>query len=176
MFQITRRITLAFSCGARSAFKLNGKDYLRSMLSRRQLQGFVRQRVDRTAHRSRRYLPSKPSISKYANLPGTQDMSVPASMATVFDRASVKDISRLSMFGLSDITWHLSGAPFCLSNFSIAPSDCSLEGMSLAKRGSKSWQWLRPFRSFFLPRLDSSNDKYLARFSGITKARANCSS
>jgi hypothetical protein len=36
-----QRITLAFSCGARSAFKLIGKGYLRSMLSRRQLQGFV---------------------------------------------------------------------------------------------------------------------------------------
>jgi len=36
-----RGLTLAFSCGARSAFKLKGKDYLRSMLSRRQLQGFV---------------------------------------------------------------------------------------------------------------------------------------
>jgi hypothetical protein len=34
-------ITTAFSCGARSAFKLNEKDYLRSMLSRRQLQGIV---------------------------------------------------------------------------------------------------------------------------------------
>ena len=32
---------MAFSCGARSAFKLKEKDYLRSMLSRRQLQGFV---------------------------------------------------------------------------------------------------------------------------------------
>jgi len=32
---------MAFSCGARSAFKLDGKGYLRSMLSRRQLQGFV---------------------------------------------------------------------------------------------------------------------------------------
>jgi hypothetical protein len=33
---------LAFSCGARSAFKRRaGKSYLRSMLSRRQLQGFV---------------------------------------------------------------------------------------------------------------------------------------
>ena len=31
----------AFSCGARSAFKLKEKGYLRSMLSRRQLQGFV---------------------------------------------------------------------------------------------------------------------------------------
>jgi hypothetical protein len=37
-------ITMAFSCGARSAFKLGGKDYLRDMLSRRQLQGFVGQR------------------------------------------------------------------------------------------------------------------------------------
>ena len=107
---------------------------------------------------------------------GMQDMSVPASIATVFDRASLKDISRLSISGLSDITWHLSGAPFCLSRFSIDCSDCLFEGMGLAKRGSKSWQWLRSLRSFFLPRWDSSKDKYLARFSGTTKARANCSS
>jgi len=33
---------MAFSCGARSAFSLIEKDYLRKMLSRRQLQGFVR--------------------------------------------------------------------------------------------------------------------------------------
>ena len=39
------RITLAFSCGARSAFKLKEKGYLRNMLSRRQLQGFVRRRL-----------------------------------------------------------------------------------------------------------------------------------
>jgi hypothetical protein len=32
---------MAFSCGARSAFKLKEQYYLRSMLSRRQLQGFV---------------------------------------------------------------------------------------------------------------------------------------
>jgi hypothetical protein len=38
--QVTN-LTLAFSCGARSAIKLKEKDYLRSMLSRRQLQGFV---------------------------------------------------------------------------------------------------------------------------------------
>jgi hypothetical protein len=36
-----RGITAAFSCGARSAFKLKEQGYLRSMLSRRQLQGFV---------------------------------------------------------------------------------------------------------------------------------------
>src|SRR6266850_3465823 len=36
---------MAFSCGARSAFKLKENDYLRSMLSRRQLQGFVRHRL-----------------------------------------------------------------------------------------------------------------------------------
>ena len=35
------RLTPAFSCGARSAFKLEGKGYLRNMLPRRQLQGFV---------------------------------------------------------------------------------------------------------------------------------------
>jgi hypothetical protein len=40
------RITIAFSCGARSAFKLKGRDYLRNMLSRRQLQGFVMCAVD----------------------------------------------------------------------------------------------------------------------------------
>jgi hypothetical protein len=33
--------TLAFSCGARSAFNVEEQDYLRDMLSRRQLQGFV---------------------------------------------------------------------------------------------------------------------------------------
>ena len=38
--------TLAFSCGARSAFNLGGSDCLRSMLSRRQLQGFVMRRGD----------------------------------------------------------------------------------------------------------------------------------
>jgi hypothetical protein len=37
-------LTLAFSCGARSAFELKGKCYLRKTLSRRQLQGFVRHR------------------------------------------------------------------------------------------------------------------------------------
>jgi hypothetical protein len=37
------RPTLAFSCGARSAFKLKEQGYLRNMLSRRQLQGFVGQ-------------------------------------------------------------------------------------------------------------------------------------
>jgi len=36
--------TLAFSCGARSAFNLKERSYLRSMLSRRQLQGFVGRR------------------------------------------------------------------------------------------------------------------------------------
>ena len=36
-----RRLTLAFSCGARSASKLKERNYLRSTLSRRQLQGFV---------------------------------------------------------------------------------------------------------------------------------------
>jgi hypothetical protein len=36
-----KHLTLAFSCGARSAFKLKERSYLRSTLSRRQLQGFV---------------------------------------------------------------------------------------------------------------------------------------
>jgi hypothetical protein len=35
------RTTLAFSCGARSAFKLMEQSYLRTTLPRRQLQGFV---------------------------------------------------------------------------------------------------------------------------------------
>ncbi len=35
------RETPAFSCGARSASKLKETGYLRNMLSRRQLQGFV---------------------------------------------------------------------------------------------------------------------------------------
>ena len=39
--EFTKQPTLAFSCGARSAFKLKEQDYLRSMLSRRQLQGLV---------------------------------------------------------------------------------------------------------------------------------------
>ncbi len=37
-----QQLTMAFSCGARSASNLKEKDYLRSTLSRRQLQGFVR--------------------------------------------------------------------------------------------------------------------------------------
>jgi hypothetical protein len=37
-------ITLAFSCGARSAFTLKERSYLRSTLPRRQLQGFVGRR------------------------------------------------------------------------------------------------------------------------------------
>ena len=41
---------MAFSCGARSASKLKGRDYLRSTLSRRQLQGFVRCGVGETSH------------------------------------------------------------------------------------------------------------------------------
>jgi hypothetical protein len=32
---------MAFSCGAQAVFKLKEKGYLRNMLSRRQLQGFV---------------------------------------------------------------------------------------------------------------------------------------
>jgi hypothetical protein len=39
---IAKRRTLAFSCGARSASELDENDYLKKMLSRRQLQGFVR--------------------------------------------------------------------------------------------------------------------------------------
>ena len=41
-----RRLTLAFSCGARSAFKLKEISYLRSMLSRRQLQALVGRDVE----------------------------------------------------------------------------------------------------------------------------------
>jgi len=37
-------LTLAFSCGARSASKLKERSYLRNVLSRRQLQGFVGRR------------------------------------------------------------------------------------------------------------------------------------
>jgi hypothetical protein len=40
---------MAFSCGARSASELKKQGYLRSMLSRRQLQGFVGQRRGRQA-------------------------------------------------------------------------------------------------------------------------------
>src|SRR6266576_2719713 len=55
------RLTLAFSCGARSASKLKEQDYLRSTLSRRQLQGFVRRpRLESTA----RPLHSLPLESK----------------------------------------------------------------------------------------------------------------
>ena len=43
-----RRLTMAFSCGARSPSELEGSDYLRKMLSRRQLQGFVRRRREIT--------------------------------------------------------------------------------------------------------------------------------
>jgi hypothetical protein len=39
-------LTLAFSCGGRSASKLKVKGYLREMLSRRQLQGFVGPPID----------------------------------------------------------------------------------------------------------------------------------
>jgi hypothetical protein len=42
--EIQKPSNAAFSCGARSPFKLKGRDYLRSMLSRRQLQGFVKRR------------------------------------------------------------------------------------------------------------------------------------
>jgi hypothetical protein len=41
------RRTPAFSCGARSAFKLREQCYLRNTLSRRQLQGFVGLRCGR---------------------------------------------------------------------------------------------------------------------------------
>jgi hypothetical protein len=40
-----KRITLAFSCGARSPFTLKERNYFRNMLSRRQLQGFVGRRA-----------------------------------------------------------------------------------------------------------------------------------
>jgi len=40
-------LTLAFSCGARTASELKERDCLRTTLSRRQLQGFVRRRVER---------------------------------------------------------------------------------------------------------------------------------
>jgi hypothetical protein len=39
--QIKSNPTLRFSCGARSAFKLKGRSYLRNMLSRRPLQAIV---------------------------------------------------------------------------------------------------------------------------------------
>ena len=48
-------LTLAFSCGARSAFNRAGKDYLRSMLSRRKLQGFVVLRPGKHAHLSQHH-------------------------------------------------------------------------------------------------------------------------
>jgi hypothetical protein len=59
-FKDESRRTLAFSCGARSAFKLKEQDYLRNMLSRRQLQGFVRQRPCATTTKThKRLMPSK---------------------------------------------------------------------------------------------------------------------
>jgi hypothetical protein len=42
---------MAFSCGAQSPFKLKERSYLRNMLSRRQLQGFVGHRPTRTSKR-----------------------------------------------------------------------------------------------------------------------------
>jgi hypothetical protein len=42
--------TMRFSCGARSASKLKVNDYLRSMLSRRQLQALVRCRREINAN------------------------------------------------------------------------------------------------------------------------------
>ena len=49
---------MAFSCGARSASELMLKGYLRSMLSRRQLQGFVRLRGrQKSQNRSPRIYP-----------------------------------------------------------------------------------------------------------------------
>jgi hypothetical protein len=50
VFPTIERPTIAFSCGARSAFKRKEKDYLRKMLSRRQLQGFVGLPVVETTH------------------------------------------------------------------------------------------------------------------------------
>jgi hypothetical protein len=47
---ICKRTTPAFSCGARSASKLKERSYLRNMLSRRQLQGFVRAPLDCNPH------------------------------------------------------------------------------------------------------------------------------
>jgi hypothetical protein len=50
-FQIKGRgITLAFSCGARSASKVSVESYLRNTLSHRQLQGFVRAPRDCNPH------------------------------------------------------------------------------------------------------------------------------
>jgi hypothetical protein len=53
--------TTAFSCGARSAFKLKEKRHLRTMLSRRQLQGFVGLRLAEALHlmESNRCLPAQ---------------------------------------------------------------------------------------------------------------------
>ena len=45
--------TTAFSCGARSASQQKEQDYLRSMLSRRQLQGFVDRGFDGTLYSRR---------------------------------------------------------------------------------------------------------------------------
>jgi hypothetical protein len=50
--------TTAFSCGTRSAFKLKEQGYLRNMLSRRQLQGFVGLRA--CDHRAADSIPINP--------------------------------------------------------------------------------------------------------------------
>jgi hypothetical protein len=55
--------TLAFSCGARKAFKLKERDYLRSMLSRRQLQGFVMPRCDCTTNLISNFRCQEPQAS-----------------------------------------------------------------------------------------------------------------
>src|SRR5215210_441731 len=75
-------------------------------------------------HRSRIYLPPKPSNSRYANLPAIHETNVPESIPTVSINASDKGISRLSMSGFDDVTWHTSGAPFDFSKRSIDCADC----------------------------------------------------
>jgi hypothetical protein len=64
---------LAFSCGARSAFMLKEKSYLRSMLSRRQLQGFVGRRLIHALHALRHPASVHSQWPKKASLPSSDN-------------------------------------------------------------------------------------------------------
>ena len=49
--EIGRHLTMAFSCGARSAFNREEQGYLRTTLSRRQLQALLGRVPERNTHR-----------------------------------------------------------------------------------------------------------------------------
>ena len=142
----------------RAAPNRESKSQVKERSARAPVQRIVRRPVERTIHRSRMYRPSNPSNSKYASLPAMHDIRVPASAPTVSRSASDKGISRPSIAEMSDITWQVSGAPLRLSSVSIDCADCWFGGIGFAKRGSRSWQWLKPLVSFVRPRLDSSSD------------------